>query len=76
MLAIDTEKISKLIGATEGPVRLAEALELGEKMNKRAAVLTQSFCPPIAHERHRATTKDEPTCPTISTHRPAARILG
>jgi hypothetical protein len=28
---IDTEKISKLIGATEGPVRLAEALELGEK---------------------------------------------
>jgi phenylpyruvate tautomerase PptA (4-oxalocrotonate tautomerase family) len=29
---IDTEKISKLIGATEGPARLAEALELGEKM--------------------------------------------
>jgi hypothetical protein len=29
---IDTAKISKLIGATEGPVRLAEALELGEKM--------------------------------------------
>jgi phenylpyruvate tautomerase PptA (4-oxalocrotonate tautomerase family) len=29
---IDTDKISKLIGATEDPVRLAEALELGEKM--------------------------------------------
>jgi phenylpyruvate tautomerase PptA (4-oxalocrotonate tautomerase family) len=29
---IDTEKISKLIGATQGPVRLAEALELGSKM--------------------------------------------
>ncbi len=29
---IDTEKISKLIGATEGPARLAEALELGAKM--------------------------------------------
>jgi hypothetical protein len=29
---IDTEKIGKLIGATEGPARLAEALELGEKM--------------------------------------------
>ena len=29
---IDTVKISKLIGATEGPTRLAEALELGEKM--------------------------------------------
>jgi phenylpyruvate tautomerase PptA (4-oxalocrotonate tautomerase family) len=31
---IDTEKISKLIGATQGPVRLAEALELGSKMKK------------------------------------------
>jgi phenylpyruvate tautomerase PptA (4-oxalocrotonate tautomerase family) len=29
---IDTEKISKLIGATQGPSRLVEALELGEKM--------------------------------------------
>lgn len=29
---IDTEKISKLIGATQGPERLAEALELGAKM--------------------------------------------
>src|SRR6202020_109685 len=29
---IDTEKISKLIGATQGPARLAEALELGKKM--------------------------------------------
>lgn len=29
---IDTAKISKLIGATQGPTRLAEALELGEKM--------------------------------------------
>jgi phenylpyruvate tautomerase PptA (4-oxalocrotonate tautomerase family) len=31
---VDTEKISKLIGATQGPARLAEALELGEKMRK------------------------------------------
>jgi phenylpyruvate tautomerase PptA (4-oxalocrotonate tautomerase family) len=31
---IDTEKISKLIGATQGPARLAEALELGERMRK------------------------------------------
>jgi hypothetical protein len=31
---IDTEKISKLIGATKGPARLAEALELGEKMKQ------------------------------------------
>src|ERR1700722_12732935 len=29
---IDTEKIGKLIGATQGPSRLAEALELGERM--------------------------------------------
>src|ERR1700733_9074480 len=29
---IDTEKISKLIGATQGPARLSEALELGSKM--------------------------------------------
>ncbi len=32
--AIDTEKISKLIGATRGPARLAEALELGKKMSE------------------------------------------
>jgi phenylpyruvate tautomerase PptA (4-oxalocrotonate tautomerase family) len=31
---IDTEKISKLIGATQGPVRLAEALELGSRMKQ------------------------------------------
>jgi phenylpyruvate tautomerase PptA (4-oxalocrotonate tautomerase family) len=31
---IDTEKISKLIGATQGPTRLAEARELGEKMRR------------------------------------------
>ena len=31
---IDTEKIAKLIGATQGPARLAEALELGEMMKK------------------------------------------
>jgi phenylpyruvate tautomerase PptA (4-oxalocrotonate tautomerase family) len=31
---IDTEKISKLIGATQGPARLAEARELGEKMRQ------------------------------------------
>jgi phenylpyruvate tautomerase PptA (4-oxalocrotonate tautomerase family) len=31
---IDTEKISKLIGATQGPVRLAEALELGSRMRQ------------------------------------------
>jgi hypothetical protein len=31
---IDTEKISKLIGATQGPARLAEAVELGQKMKK------------------------------------------
>jgi phenylpyruvate tautomerase PptA (4-oxalocrotonate tautomerase family) len=31
---IDTEKISKLIGATQGPERLAEALELGARMKK------------------------------------------
>jgi phenylpyruvate tautomerase PptA (4-oxalocrotonate tautomerase family) len=29
---IDTDKISKLIGATQGPTRLAEALALGSKM--------------------------------------------
>jgi phenylpyruvate tautomerase PptA (4-oxalocrotonate tautomerase family) len=29
---IDTDKISKLIGATQGPERLAEALELGSRM--------------------------------------------
>jgi hypothetical protein len=31
---IDTEKISKLIGATQGPERLAEALALGSKMKE------------------------------------------
>jgi phenylpyruvate tautomerase PptA (4-oxalocrotonate tautomerase family) len=31
---IDTEKISKLIGATQGPARLAEARDLGEKMRR------------------------------------------
>jgi hypothetical protein len=31
---IDTEKISKLIGATKGPARRAEALELVEKMKQ------------------------------------------
>jgi len=31
---IDTEKISKLIGATQGPERLAEALELGSRMKE------------------------------------------
>jgi phenylpyruvate tautomerase PptA (4-oxalocrotonate tautomerase family) len=29
---IDTEKIGTLLGATEGPIRFAEALELGKKM--------------------------------------------
>lgn len=31
---IDTEKIGTLIGATEGPTRFAEALELGQKMKE------------------------------------------
>jgi hypothetical protein len=31
---IDTDRISKLIGATRGPARLAETLELGEKMRR------------------------------------------
>ena len=29
---VDTEKIGTLIGATQGPTRFAEALELGKKM--------------------------------------------
>jgi hypothetical protein len=44
--AIDVEncfprgvKISKLIGATQGPVRLSEALELGERMKSAAVVV-------------------------------------
>lgn len=31
---IDTEKIGTLLGATDGPTRFAEALELGKKMRK------------------------------------------
>jgi hypothetical protein len=31
---IDTAKIGTLLGATEGPVRFAEALELGKRMSE------------------------------------------
>jgi hypothetical protein len=57
---IDTQKIAKLIGATQGSPRLAEALELGEKM-KRARL-----CP---------TVQDSGRPAIVQNAKPHARIL-
>jgi hypothetical protein len=39
---IDTEKISKLIGATQGPKRLAEARERGQAKGYKGVVIGDS----------------------------------